>query len=91
MTTEFEESSAEMNELLRWRKQATQEKWQLLAKRADTTTGYLDQLAYGNRRASAEKATAISNATMKFREPKPVAREAIVFAPLRSKLKSKAA
>ena len=43
------------NELLRWRKDASTGEWAQLAKLANTTVGYLDQIAYGNRRASPEK------------------------------------
>lgn len=43
------------NELLRWRKGATSDEWFQLAKLAKTTVGYLDQIAYGNRRASLKK------------------------------------
>ncbi|CNI86117.1 TPA: transcriptional regulator [Yersinia enterocolitica] len=90
MNTTLNDDSLEVNELLRWRKQADQEKWEKLAAIADTSTGYLDQLAYGFRRASADKAKDISNATMTFRSPKPVTKEDIVFAPLRSKPKKAA-
>ena len=45
-------------ELHRWRKGATTDEWAQLAKLANTTPGYLDQIAYGNRRASPEMASA---------------------------------
>lgn len=40
------------NELLRWRKEASSEEWKRLAALAKTSVGYLDQIAYGFRRAS---------------------------------------
>lgn len=40
------------NELLRWRKEASSEEWKRLAALANTSVGYLDQIAYGFRRAS---------------------------------------
>lgn len=68
------------NELLRWRKGATSDEWSLLAKLAKTTVGYLDQIAYGNRRASPEKASAIETATHSFHRQAPVLKESLVFA-----------
>ncbi|MGQ7140949.1 transcriptional regulator, partial [Escherichia sp. SS-MK2] len=50
-------------ELHRWRKAATTDEWAQLAKLANTTPGYLDQIAYGNRRASPEMASAIEKGT----------------------------
>lgn len=67
------------NELLRWRKGATTNEWAELAKLANTTTGYLDQIAYGNRRASPEKAEAIENASKEFSNQTPVSKESLVF------------
>ncbi|HEY3982909.1 transcriptional regulator [Cedecea sp.] len=81
----------EMNDLLRWRKQASKEDWQKLAALANTTTGNLDQLAYGWRGASSSKASDIANATLNFRFPKPVTKEAIAFAPVRKAQGNKAA
>nr|WP_318382706.1 transcriptional regulator [uncultured Enterobacter sp.] len=68
------------NELLRWRKSATTDEWAQLASLAKTTTGYLDQIAYGNRRASPEKASAIEEATHSFTSHDPVSKESLVFA-----------
>lgn len=68
------------NELLRWRKGATTDEWVQLAKLANTTVGYLDQIAYGNRRASPEKASAIETATQCFHRQAPVLKESLVFA-----------
>lgn len=68
------------NELLRWRKGATTDEWVQLAKLANTTVGYLDQIAYGNRRASPEKALAIETATKCFHRQAPVLKESLVFA-----------
>lgn len=67
------------DELLRWRKGATSDEWIKLAKLADTTVGYLDQIAYGNRRASPEKAVAIEVATRCFMRQAPVLKESLVF------------
>ncbi|WP_406670506.1 transcriptional regulator [Raoultella terrigena] len=67
------------NELLRWRKGATTSEWAQLAKLANTTVGYLDQIAYGNRRASPEKAEAIEEATKGFGNHLPVSKESLVF------------
>ncbi len=85
--TQFEH----MNDLLRWRKQATKEDWEKLAKLAKTTPGNLDQLAYGYRGASTQKASDIANASLSFRFPKPVTKEAIAFPPVRKPAGSKAA
>ncbi|EBZ0941219.1 transcriptional regulator [Salmonella enterica subsp. enterica serovar Braenderup] len=68
------------NELHRWRKAATTDEWTKLAKLANTTPGYLDQIAYGNRRASPEMASAIENATKNFHHQAPVLKESLVFA-----------
>ena len=81
----------QINDLLRWRKQATKEKWEQLAKLASTTVGNLDQLAYGFRGASPKKASDIANASLKFRDPKPMTKEAIAFPPVRKTTKVKAA
>lgn len=78
-------STTEHNELMRWKKQAGPHKWEVLASLAGTSTGYLNQLAYGFRRASAEKAMRISQATKNWSDPEPVAKEALVFAPIRTK------
>ena len=72
------------NELLRWRKDATTKEWSQLAMLANTTVGYLDQIAYGNRRASPEKALAIEAATNHFTNHSPVLKESLVFAPSRN-------
>lgn len=67
------------NELLRWRKDASTGEWAQLAKLANTTVGYLDQIAYGNRRASPEKAEAIEEATKGFSHYQPVSKRALFF------------
>lgn len=72
------------NELLRWRKGASTSEWAQLAKLAKTTVGYLDQIAYGNRRASPEKAEAIEEATKVFCNQVPVSKESLVFSRLRN-------
>lgn len=67
------------NDLLRWRKEASKEEWALLAHRAMTTVGYLNQLAYGFRKASPSKALLIENASNEFSPRKPVSKENLVF------------
>lgn len=73
------------NELLRWRKGATTEEWSQLAVLANTTSGYLDQIAYGNRRASPEKAEAIEGASKRFNRQDPISKESLVFAAKRNR------
>lgn len=68
------------NDLLRWRKGATSAEWAELATLAKTSTGYLDQIAYGNRRASPEKANDIEEATKQFHSQAAVSKESLVFA-----------
>lgn len=72
------------NELLRWRKEATSEDWVRLAMLAKTSVGYLDQIAYGFRRASPGKASAIEEATKQIIGYLPVKKESLVFAPQRA-------
>ncbi|APR90196.1 transcriptional regulator [Salmonella enterica subsp. enterica serovar Infantis] len=72
------------NELLRWRKDATSAEWVRLAELANTTVGYLDQIAYGYRRASPEKALAIEVASKVFKKHMPVLKESLVFATTRN-------
>lgn len=74
------------NDLLRWRREASTTDWDLLAKLANTSRGYLDQIAYGNRRPSPELATSIENGTRQFSSFEPVLREDLIFAPLKSKM-----
>ncbi|EMH6078822.1 transcriptional regulator [Proteus vulgaris] len=71
------------NDLLRWRKESSQEDWERLAQLAGTTVGYLNHIAYGNRRASPEKAEMIEKATKQF-NLQPVTKEKLVFAQLRT-------
>jgi len=72
------------NELLRWRKDASSAEWAKLADLANTTVGYLDQIAYGYRRASPEKASAIEMASKFFKQHTPVLKESLVFAATRN-------
>lgn len=72
------------NELLRWRKEASADEWNRLAALAKTSVGYLDQIAYGFRRASPGKASAIEEATNHFTGYVPVKKEQLVFAPQRA-------
>ncbi|QXX82918.1 transcriptional regulator [Providencia sp. R33] len=71
------------NELLRWRKEASQDDWKLLAQLAGTSVGYLNLIAYGNRRASPRKAEDIEEATKHFKY-ETVKKEALVFAQLKT-------
>ncbi|MGK5746954.1 transcriptional regulator [Proteus mirabilis] len=71
------------NELLRWRKEASQDDWKLLAQLAGTSVGYLNLIAYGNRRASPRKAEDIEEATKHFKY-EIVKKEALVFAQLKT-------
>lgn len=72
------------NDLLRWRKESSTEEWALLAAKAKTSVGYLDQIAYGFRRASPGKASEIEEATKNFNKHQPVTKESLVFAPSRA-------
>ncbi|NIG74981.1 transcriptional regulator [Klebsiella sp. Ap-873] len=72
------------NELLRWRKEASANEWNRLAALAKTSVGYLDQIAYGFRRASPGKASAIEEASKQFSDYMPVKKESLVFAPQRA-------
>lgn len=72
------------NDLLRWRKEASQDDWKLLAQLAGTSVGYLNLIAYGNRRASPKKAEDIEEATKQFTYQQ-VKKEALVFAQLKVK------
>ena len=68
-----------INDLLRWRKEASKEEWASLAEKANTTVGYLDLLAYGFRRASPTKALQIENASYEFKLREPIKKENLVF------------
>ncbi|MFT2798819.1 transcriptional regulator [Serratia sp. N21D137] len=72
------------NDLLRWRKEASSVEWSKLADLAETSVGYLDQIAYGFRRASPSKAKQIEAATKKFESITPVTKEDLVFAAVRA-------
>jgi len=74
-----------INDLLRWRQEATKEDWSRLAQLAQTSTGYLDQLAYGYRRASPQMAESIEKGTKLFKGFKSVSKERLVFAELKTK------
>ncbi|WP_037431355.1 hypothetical protein [Serratia plymuthica] len=73
------------NDLLRWRQSASKDDWKRLAQLSRTTTGYLDQIAYSNRRASPDMAERIELATRKFSGLEPVSKEVLVFAVLKEK------
>ncbi len=72
------------NDLLRWRKEASSDEWSKLALLANTSVGYLDQIAYGFRRASPGKAKKIEAATKEFTTISPVTKENLVFAQVRA-------
>lgn len=72
------------NDLFRWRKEASSDEWSKLAILANTSVGYLDQIAYGFRRASPDKAEKIEEATKKFTALNPVTKENLVFAKIRA-------
>ncbi|EIC84025.1 hypothetical protein [Serratia sp. M24T3] len=72
------------NDLLRWRKEASSDEWLKLAILANTSVGYLDQIAYGFRRASPGKAKQIEAATKEFSAIDPVTKENLVFAKVRA-------
>lgn len=73
------------NDLLRWRQEATKDDWSHLAQLAKTSTGYLDQIAYGYRRASPKMAENIENSTKLFKRIKSVSKEKLVFAEIKTK------
>ncbi|RAW91619.1 MULTISPECIES: transcriptional regulator [unclassified Photorhabdus] len=68
------------NDLHRWRKEACRQDWIKLAQIAGTSVGYLDQIAYSNRRASPKMAIRIEEGTKEFSEISPVEKESLVFA-----------
>lgn len=75
------------NDLLRWRQAASKTDWANLAQLSKTTIGYLDQIAYGYRRASPDMAEKIEQGTKnkKFKSYLPVLKEGLVFAELKNK------
>lgn len=73
------------NDLLRWRREASMSDWDLLAELAGTSRGYLDQIAYSNRRASPEMAGKIEQATRAFDGIRPVLKEGLVFSGVKSR------
>ncbi|MFS1564109.1 MAG: transcriptional regulator [Candidatus Arsenophonus phytopathogenicus] len=70
------------NDLLRWRKESTQDDWVRLAQLAGTSVGYLNLVAYGYRRASPKKAKQMELATKHFNYL-PVKKELLVFTNLK--------
>ncbi|MDE9552613.1 helix-turn-helix transcriptional regulator [Xenorhabdus bovienii] len=73
------------NDLLRWKKQSSQKDWQRLAQLAGTSVGYLNQIAYGNRRASPAIAERIEKASgNQFFHITPVKKELLVFAQVKT-------
>lgn len=73
------------NDLLRWRQAASKTDWVTLAQLAKTTTGYLDQIAYGFRRASPSMAGKIELGTNQFKDLPKVTKEDLVFCELKTK------
>lgn len=69
------------NDLLRWRKESTQDDWVRLAQLAGTSVGYLNLVAYGYRRVSPKKAEQIELASKHFNYV-PVKKELLVFTTL---------
>lgn len=68
-----------VNPLLKWRKSATPQEWLQLARKAGTTPGYLNLVAYGYRNASPRLAHAIELATLTFAGKACVSKESLVF------------
>ncbi len=73
------------NDLLRWRQEASKADWKNLAQLSQTTIGYLDQIAYGYRRASPDMAGKIEHGTRAFAGLRPVLKEGLVFARVKIK------
>lgn len=67
------------NELLNWRKASTKEEWLELARRAGTTAGYLNLVAYGYRNASPRLALSIEAASQGFVGKGLISKEGLVF------------
>lgn len=67
------------NQLLNWRKTSTSEEWLELAKKAGTTIGYLNLVAYGYRNASPRLASSIEMASQSFDGKMMIKKENLVF------------
>lgn len=67
------------NQLLSWRRASTSAEWLELAKKAGTTVGYLNLIAYGYRNASPRLATAIERASETFLQKSTIKKENLVF------------
>ena len=57
------------NQLHKWRLSSTADEWNKLAELSGTSTGYLNQIAYGNRNPSPKLAEAIEKASKTFNKP----------------------
>ncbi|HEN4722060.1 TPA: transcriptional regulator [Yersinia enterocolitica] len=71
------------NDLLRWRKSADKEEWAALARLVGTSVGYMNLIAYGVRRASPKRASAIEKGTKLIGKYAPVTKESLVFMTVR--------
>lgn len=67
------------NQLLTWRKSATTKEWEELARKAGTSIGYLNLIAYGYRNASPKLAVAIESASKTFTNRNVLTKESLVF------------
>ncbi|NWC65420.1 transcriptional regulator [Cedecea sp. P7760] len=67
------------NELLNWRRSSTKEEWLELARRAGTSAGYLNLVAYGYRNASPRLALSIETASQGFVGKELISKEGLVF------------
>ncbi|NIG74693.1 helix-turn-helix domain-containing protein [Klebsiella sp. Ap-873] len=67
------------NELLNWRRTSTKEEWLELARRAGTSAGYLNLVAYGYRNASPRLALSIEAASQWFVGKELISKEGLVF------------
>ena len=67
------------NQLHRWRLSSSAEEWERLAVLAETSTGYLNQIAYGNRKPSPDLANKIEKASSTFLDKPTLSKEILVF------------
>lgn len=67
------------SELLIWRQSSSKSDWELLAALSGTTTGYLNLIAYGYRKASPKMATSIECASRKIPARPTITKESLVF------------
>lgn len=67
------------NQLHRWRLSSSADDWKKLAELSNTSPGYLNQLAYGNRNPSAALAKKIEKASKAFLDKPALSKESLVF------------